>query len=98
MYSWPEYCLEVCSIFTLGKQPSVWECEIVAKAQEIMAWLPMIDAASARMNVGQNKETACVRPSGYTYKHLVKNNSENLYTYGEIPSGGGVLYLLGVDL
>lgn len=31
---------------------------MVAKAHDIMAWLPMIDAATARMNVGQNNETA----------------------------------------
>jgi hypothetical protein len=58
MYNWPEYCLEVCNILTRGKQPSVWEWAMVAKAHDIMAWLPMIDAATARMNVGQNNETA----------------------------------------
>ena len=68
MYNWPEYCLEVCSILTLGKQLSVWEWEMVAKAQDIMAWLPMIDAAIARMNVGQNNETA----SKWIYKNLDK--------------------------
>jgi hypothetical protein len=29
---------------------------MVAKAHEIIAWLPIIAVMSARMNVGQNKE------------------------------------------
>jgi hypothetical protein len=45
----------VCSILTLGKQLSVCKCETVAKAHEIIAWLPMMDAAIAKINVGQNR-------------------------------------------
>jgi hypothetical protein len=41
---------------TRGKQLSACKCDMVAKAHEIIAWLPMTDAMSARMNAGQNKE------------------------------------------
>jgi hypothetical protein len=45
----------VCSIFTLGKQLSVCRCDMVAKAHDTMAWLPMTEVVSARTNVGQNR-------------------------------------------
>ena len=45
----------MCNILTLGKQLSVCRCETVAKAHEIIAWLPMMDAAIAKINVGQNR-------------------------------------------
>lgn len=54
-YSCPRNLFDVCSILTLGKQLSVCKCETVAKAHEIIAWLPMIDAAIAKINVGQNR-------------------------------------------
>jgi hypothetical protein len=51
----------VCSIRTLGKQLSVCKCETVANAHEIIAWLPMMDAAIAKINVGQNRAPECWR-------------------------------------
>lgn len=58
MYNWPGNRFDVCNILTLGKQLSDCKWETVAKAQDIIAWLPIMDAAIAMMNVGQNKETA----------------------------------------
>lgn len=44
--------------FTLGKQPKDKDCDIMANAPEIIAWLAMMEAATATTNIGQYKGSA----------------------------------------
>lgn len=53
MYTCPEY-LDVCTTFTLAKQPRESALDRMANAPDSMAWLAMMAAMIATMNVGQN--------------------------------------------
>jgi hypothetical protein len=54
MYTCPACFLDVCTTSTLGKQPREMALERMANAPDSMAWLAMMAAKMATMNVGQN--------------------------------------------
>lgn len=58
MYTCPSYFLEVWITRTLGKHPRDSALERMANAPESMAWLAMMAARIATMNVGQNSGPA----------------------------------------
>lgn len=45
--------MEVWTILTRGKHPRERDCWMMEKVAEIIAWLAMIDAATATTNIGQ---------------------------------------------
>jgi hypothetical protein len=83
----------VCNILTLGKQLSDCKCETVANAHEIIAWLPMMDAAIAMTNVGQNKT-----PELAIESHYVNFSESYIFEQNENPTIQNYTCLLGVDL
>lgn len=53
MYMWLWFLFDVCTTFTLGKQPSAAACLINENVADIVAWLATIAAAVATTNTGQ---------------------------------------------